>query len=138
MDLGNIKSALRFLRLVQLKKQKSHQCFCNNILDQYAKDGARDMCGKSLKKLSEQSAFLPTRMLIPAQNMSSEHFLTRLTDVMPSLLTLRFIEMADAFPIHALKFLVGLPQTIKVVSAPVAAFALWFLGAGDGRGSDYF
>lgn len=119
MDLGEIKSAERFLRLVQRHKQQEHPCFCNNILRQYVDEGARDMCGKSLRKLSALSVFQPTRLRIAAHSLlRGEQSMGRLKDVLRSLPMVRSIEMGDAPPIYMMMFLAGLPPTVKVVSAP--------------------
>ena len=119
MDLGEIKSAERFLRLVQRHKQQEHPCFCNNILRQYVDEGARDMCGKSLRKLSALSVFQPTRLRIAAHSLlRGEPSMGRLKDVLRSLPMVRSIEMGDAPPIYMMMFLAGLPPTVKVVSAP--------------------
>lgn len=112
MNLGDIKLAARFLRLVQQHNQKYYLCFCNNIWSQYIVEGDRGMCGKSLVSLSRLSVFQPTHARIAAHTLWR-----RLINVLPSFPTVRFIEMVDASPIRALTFLAGLPPTVKVVSA---------------------
>jgi len=120
MDLGEIKSAERLLRLVQRHNQEQHPCFCDNILHQYVEQGALDMCGKSLQKLSTLSVFQPTHARIAAHTLFNDKSLERLAGVLPSLPRVRFVEMVDAVDfsfIHAMIFLGrGLPPTVKVVS----------------------
>jgi len=138
MDLGDIKSAQRFLSVVQRQNRKKHACFCNIILRQYVED-VREMRGKSLKKLSDLSVFQPTKASIAAQNPPRQNHVTRLpgllpsfqtviatqnlyrlnilTDVLPSFPTVRFISFADASPTHAMKFLAALSPTVKAMSA---------------------
>lgn len=118
MNLGDIKLAARFLRLVQQHNQKYYLCFCNNIWSQYIVEGDRGMCGKSLVSLSRLSVFQPTHARIAAHTLWR-----RLINVLPSFPTVRFIEMVDASPIRALTFLAGLPPTVKVVSLP--RLSLW-------------
>lgn len=115
MDLGDINSAQRFLRLVLRRSRDRHPCFCNNVLLQYVEEGAREMRGKSLRKLSARSVFQPTQALIA--HAVSNDAMERLTNVLPSLPMVRFISMADAFPTQAMKFLAAFPPTVQVVSA---------------------
>jgi len=121
MDLGDIKSARRLLSVVQQRDLPFHTRLCNDILDQYIEQGARDMCSKSLKKLSD-SVFQPTHTLIAAHTLLSlrKDSTKRLLDLLPSFPTMRFIEMFDASPIHAMRLLQSLPPTVKVVSLPRA------------------
>ena len=116
MDLGDIKSAQRFLRVVQQHNPKKYACFCNIILLQYVED-FREMRGKSLKKLSDLLVFQPTQAVIAAGNFLSQNDVKGLPDV-PIFPTVRFISMADALPTHAMKFLATLPPNVKVVSLP--------------------
>ena len=117
MDLGDIKSAERLLRLVQRRHQDKHLCFCNSILGQYVEEGARDLCGKSLRKLSALSVFQPARARIAAHSLLCLSCMERLMDVLRNLQMVRFIEIVDASPICAMNSLAGLPKSVKVVSA---------------------
>ena len=116
LDLGDIKLAERFFRLVQSNSKENHPCFCNEILRQYIEDGARDMCGRSLGKLAALSVFQPNHLLVAKLFRLNQNSRERVMDVLPSL-PVSFIEMVDVFPIPAMKFLAGLPPSVQVVSA---------------------
>ena len=75
------------------------------------------MCVKSMRKLAALSVFRPTRALVSQNELLDHKTRKGLMDVLPSLPTVRFIKMVDADPISAMKFLAGVPPTVKVVSA---------------------
>lgn len=118
MELGDIYSSERFFKLVLRENQGKLPCFCNTILRVYIKDGAREICGKTLRKLAARSLFQPTDALITRNALMNQYSRERLmTDVLPSLPMVRFIETTEPFPNDAMEFLAGLPPNVKVVSA---------------------
>lgn len=63
LDLGEINLTSRFLQAVRTHSGTGHECFCNAILNLYVWQGAQEVFGNSLCKLSG-SIFGPTRIWV--------------------------------------------------------------------------